>query len=302
MSLTLPFPLIASGRALDVSETRLGWLTPTDVSDPVDVLRSSYEREGYLWLKHVIPSATITDFRSRYFAAFANIDLIMNDTEPSDGIASKNFSVNAHTRQLDNEIIRWSTYEALCLHPVLVELFEQLLGGAVKLLQRKMIRRTLPGSNWSTPAHYDLTYIRGGTDQSLRTAWIPLGDVPLEMGGLTYLEGSHIAGKRMEAEFMRKNATLPPAERISAFNRNMREGGWLTDDLPTLAEKLDARWLVANYEAGDIVIHSPYIIHAATTNRDPHGRVRLSTDIRYQLASEPADPRWGADWHHDDNL
>jgi len=242
------------------------------------------------------------DFRARYFEAFEAVNLIAKGTEPQAGIASKFFSVKDHTRRLDNEVIRWGTYEALCLHPALVGFFEKLLGGEVKLLRRKMIRRTLPGSDWSTPAHYDLTYIRGGTDQSLCTAWIPLGDVPIDMGGLVYLEGSHTAGKRIEAEFIRKNASLPPAERISAFNRNMKEGGWLTDNLPALADQLDARWLVANYEAGDIVIHSPYMIHAATTNRDSQGRVRLSTDIRYQLASEPADPRWANDWHHNDNL
>jgi hypothetical protein len=122
------------------------------------------------------------------------------------------------------------------------------------------------------------------------------------MGGLIYLENSDAAGRKLEAEFRVKNADLPLEERVSAFNKNMMKGGWLTEDLPTLAERIDSRWLVADYEAGDVVIHSPYMIHAATTNQDFQGRMRLSTDIRYQLADEPIDERWRHDWHHDDNL
>jgi ectoine hydroxylase-related dioxygenase (phytanoyl-CoA dioxygenase family) len=111
------------------------------------------------------------------------------------------------------------------------------------------------------------------------------------MGGLFYLEGSDAWGRQMEAEFNATNAHLPPEERISAYNRNMAETGWLTKDLPSLADRLATRWLAADYEAGDMVIHSAYMIHAATMNKSPSNRLRLSTDIRYQLLSDQADMR-----------
>jgi ectoine hydroxylase-related dioxygenase (phytanoyl-CoA dioxygenase family) len=122
------------------------------------------------------------------------------------------------------------------------------------------------------------------------------------MGGLVYLEGSDQCGRRTEAEFREKNKELPPEERISAYNRNMAETGWLTKDLPSLADRLNTRWLMANYEAGDMVIHSPYMIHAATANVSPDNRIRLSTDIRYQLVTDKIDERWSQDYHPDDNL
>jgi ectoine hydroxylase-related dioxygenase (phytanoyl-CoA dioxygenase family) len=84
----------------------------------------------------------------------------------------------------------------------------------------------------------------------------------------------------MEAQFAEQYAHLPPAERVSAYNQSMYVG-WLTKDLPIPAERLDRRWLIADYEAGDMVVHSPYMVHAATVNADPEGRLRLSTDIRY---------------------
>jgi ectoine hydroxylase-related dioxygenase (phytanoyl-CoA dioxygenase family) len=144
-----------------------------------------------------------------------------------------------------------------------------------------------------------LTYLRAGTDR-VCTSWIPIGDIPVEMGGLIYLEGSDALGRKLEAEFSAKNAHLLPEERISAYNKNMTETGWLTKDLPSLADRLDSRWLMADYEAGDMVVHSPYMIHASTSNT--RMTMRLSTDIRYQLVRDEIDPRWTTNWSPDDKL
>jgi ectoine hydroxylase-related dioxygenase (phytanoyl-CoA dioxygenase family) len=126
--------------------------------------------------------------------------------------------------------------------------------------------------------------------------------VPVEMGGVVYLEGSHTVARRMEADFRAKSGDLPAEERISAYNRNMQEGGWISKNLPDMANRFDARWLIADYEAGDVVLHSPYIIHAATANDDPAGRIRLSTDIRYQNVRDEIDARWANHWSLDDML
>jgi ectoine hydroxylase-related dioxygenase (phytanoyl-CoA dioxygenase family) len=70
--------------------------------------------------------------------------------------------------------------------------------------------------------------------------------------------------------------------------------------VPELADRLNTRWLMADYEAGDMVVHSPYMIHASTRNESPDGRMRLSTDIRFQRASDRIDPRWQNHWHPGD--
>jgi ectoine hydroxylase-related dioxygenase (phytanoyl-CoA dioxygenase family) len=105
----------------------------------------------------------------------------------------------------------------------------------------------------------------------------------------------------MEANFSRVNRSLPREEQISAFNKNM-DKGWLTQDLRTLAENADSRWLVADYEAGDMIVHSAYMIHAATDNKDSKNRLRLSTDIRYQNVRDEIDARWTNHWSLDDML
>ena len=104
-----------------------------------------------------------------------------------------------------------------------------------------------------------------------------------------------------EATFAAKNQSLPPADRVSAYNKNMKTG-WLGLDLASLADELNTRWLVADYETGDMVVHSPYMIHASTMNIDPGRRIRLSTDIRYQRVSDEIDVRWNNHWSLDDML
>ena len=76
----------------------------------------------------------------------------------------------------------------------------------------------------------------------------------------------------------------------------------LTADLPGLAEKYNSRWLMTDFKAGDVMVHSPYIVHASLDNVDPSRRLRLSTDIRYQRAADPIDWRWQHHWSDDDGL
>ncbi len=198
-------------------------------------------------------------------------------------------------------MVEEAAYEGFCAQPALSGFMDEFLSGLSYLHKRKIMRFTLPNTGAVTPAHYDLVYLRGGTSRIV-TAWIPIGDIPVDMGGLCYLENSHAIGMAMEAEFNRQNAELTPQERISAFNRNMTEGGWVSKDLPEMADRFNTRWLVADYEAGDVVLHSPYMIHASTTNQGAEGRIRLSTDIRYQNIDDEIDARWSNHWTLEDML
>jgi ectoine hydroxylase-related dioxygenase (phytanoyl-CoA dioxygenase family) len=293
--------LISNGYALAMTPERLGRLTPSDPSRPLPELRAQYAEQGYLWLRGILPRDEVLDFRRQYFAAFAQTGLLAPGSDPVDGVYAGGGEDKAAVRRILGEAVMWAAYEAFCLSKPIVQFYTALMGGQPYLHKRKLIRYTRPGDPACTGAHYDLTYLRAGTDR-LHTSWIPIGDIPVEMGGLIYLEGSDGWGRRLEAEFAVKNADLPPEERLSAFNKNMSETGWLTKDLPSLAERLPGRWLMADYAAGDMVVHSPYMIHASTLNEDARGRMRLSTDIRYQLVSDQIDPRWGNHWSPEDGV
>lgn len=294
-------PLVSNGYILSTAPDRLGTLRPTDPGLPSQELRDRYAADGYLWLRGILDRAEVLDFRRRYFAAFAGVGLLAPGSDPVDGIYAGGGEDKAAVRQILGQTVMWAAYEAFCLAKPIVRFYEALMDGPPYLHKRKLIRYTKPGDAACTGAHYDLTYLRAGTDR-LWTSWIPIGDTPVEMGGLIYLEGSDGWGRQLEAQFSARNADLAPEERLSAFNKNMSESGWLTKDVPSLADRMPGRWLMADYEAGDMVVHSPYMIHASTVNESSDQRMRLSTDIRYQLVWDQIDPRWGNHWSPADGI
>lgn len=293
--------LVANGKVLSAASDRLGYLTPTDPGIGVEAIRQLYEENGYVWLKGFLPRNDVIEFRGWVFGHMASVGLIENGTDPRDGISSAMVPDSRDVDRRLTSLVRSVAYEGFCAQPRISRFMDEFLSGISYLHKRKIMRHVRPGTSTATPAHYDLVYLRGGTSRIV-TAWIPIGDIPVEMGGLTYLEGSHAIGLDMEREFGEQNRDLSPEERVSAFNRNMTEGGWVSKDLPDMAERFDARWLIADYEAGDVMLHSPFMIHASTTNQDGQHRLRLSTDIRYQNVEDEIDARWNNHWTLGDML
>lgn len=300
-SRALDFQLSSNGYDLQMTPDRLGWLTPTDPGVPMKQLREQYQAQGYLWLKGILPRQTVLDFRRRYFTAFLETGLVHRDFDPIEGIYSGGGEDRVAINRALMTFVRTAAYEAFCLMDEMWRFYDVFLEGDSYLHKRKIVRHTRPQDKNCTGAHYDLIYLRGGTDRVV-TSWIPVGDIPVEMGGLVYLEGSDAWGRRMEADYQASAAHLPPNERVSAYNRFMDNSGWMTKDLPALADRVGTRWLVADYEAGDMMVHSPYMVHASTVNLDPMGRMRLSTDIRYQRVQDEIDARWQNHWSLDDML
>jgi phytanoyl-CoA hydroxylase len=65
--------------------------------------------------------------------------------------------------------------------------------------------------------------------------------------------------------------------------------GLLSEGPREFANRFNRRWLVSAYEAGDVVLHSPFAIHASTINHDPKNVIRLATDLRFVDSSRPWD-------------
>lgn len=261
-----------------LSSERLGTLSkvPRHERGDRDALRRRLERDGYLFLRGLLDPVEVMAFRRYYFerTGVADGHGVPQAVDPGE-----------LRRVLFGEVVPGAQYQAFCAQPALRSWYKWFLGGETFLHRRKIIRHIAPGQagiGTATQAHYDLVYLREGSDQVL-SAWIPLGDCPVSLGGLTYLEGSHHRVLREEAAGTLKR----PAASITA-------------DLPGLAEEYDARWLVADYAAGDVVIHTAHTVHAALDNVS--SSMRLSTDIRYQLASTSIDPRWQSHWHDQDGL
>lgn len=128
-----------------------------------------------------------------------------------------------------------------------------------------------------------------------------------------YMEDSTDVGKAMEADFMRRAEDFTHEERINGFNENMSKDGQLSHNVFELNSDIVSgkyggaskhrRWLVGNYEAGDVVFHNPYMIHGAIKNEDPQGRIRVACDLRFYEEGASMDERWMRDvWSPDDGL
>lgn len=281
--------LTSNGTVLDESAHRLGDLVAVpdaarrDRATLWDLLR----RDGYLFLPGLLDADDVRAFREFYFAAMAPTGLLAPDSRVVDGRDSgRTLDQAAFRHALFREVVPSQAYRDFCAQPALRGWFEWLFGEPAFLHRRKIIRQLRPGETGigaATHAHYDLVYLREGTDRLL-SAWIPLGDTPIERAPLIYLEGSHEVFVRQEQD----GRTLP--------------AGPLGVELAALAEEHRTRWLLTEFAAGDVMVHSPYMVHAALDNVDPEGIVRLSTDIRYQRAGDPIDWRWQHDWDPDDGL
>lgn len=112
----------------------------------------------------------------------------------------------------------------------------------------------------------------------------------------------HVLGKELEDEFTTKakDSGFTDEEAKYAFNRNMMASGMLDEGPARWAKKYDKRWLVSAYEAGDVVLHTPYTIHASTINHDPNNVIRLATDLRFVDSSKEWDKRWAKSYAFND--
>lgn len=282
--------ITSNGYVLDQRPKRFGFLdrVPSAARSDRSMLWRRLRRDGYLYLSSHLDADLVSNFRRYYFEKLAPTGLVTTDFGGADGIDSGHSYDRGMLRNLlRNEIIPGKAYAELTAHPDIRNWFAWFLNDDVHLHKRKIIRHVRPGEagiGTATQAHYDLVYLREGSDRVL-TMWIPLGDCPINMGGLTYLEGSHRWAMADERD---RGIHRPPA--------------WMTANLPGLAEQHDARWLFADYLAGDVMVHSTYMVHAGTDNQDSSRRLRLSTDIRYQRQSEPIDSRWQEHWFEGDGL
>jgi phytanoyl-CoA hydroxylase len=114
----------------------------------------------------------------------------------------------------------------------------------------------------------------------------------------------HTLGREIEADFTRKarESGLSAEEAKNAFNQNMMSTGLLADGAREYSDTFDRKWLVTSYEAGDVVLHNPFAIHASTMNYDPNNVIRVGTDLRFVDSSKPWDTRWDHDYRFNDGV
>ena len=156
-------------------------------------------------------------------------------------------------------------------------LMSNLLGQTARPHDYMFLRAGVQGR--ATGLHFDYPFFTRAHDQ-VYTTWTPLGDVPIEQGPLTLVEGSQ--------QF--KDLIEP----MMGFDvaRDTHRKATLSQDAVSLARERGTRLLTSNFEAGDMVIFGMYTLHGSLENYCPLNRVRLSCDVRWQPEALPLDTRY----------
>lgn len=296
METTATADLTYQGRSLRNPAHPPGTLEVTAANASGAELRERLDRDGYLLLRDALPRDHVLAAGHELYRRLAAAGQLHPDHPPEDGVAAPGSAVlSAHDAGRRNRPLERVVFGA----PMLA-VFERIFEAPVRHFDHIWVRAKSPGPDTVTPPHYDIVFMGRGT-RNLLTGWTPLCDVPPEMGGLMILEGSHRLTEVRETYGRIDVDTYcagTPEERplVSGETRwaDRHNGGHFTKDAVSLPDRMGGRWLTSGYRAGDLLIFTMHTMHSAGDNHTD--RVRVSSDTRYQRASEPVDERWiGAD-------
>jgi Phytanoyl-CoA dioxygenase (PhyH) len=225
-------------------------------------LAARMQRDGYLFLPGLLPRDDVTAVQRQVGEIARDAGWLRRDQPVDAAIAEPSgFCVDPDPTYLTTlrRINRLEDYHALKHHPVLIDLFERMLGGPILPHPRVLMRNIFPAHDeFTTKAHQDFPNVQGTTE--VYTAWLPLIDCPMQVGPLQIAAGSHTAG-------------------VYDFAIAGGAGGI------EIKDPLDGRWVSGDFAIGDVLLFHSMTVHKGVPNRSD--KLRMSMDVRFQLVSEP---------------
>ncbi len=278
-----------------------------DILSDRDALRARMAKDGYLYLPGLLDKDDALAARREIMERLAALGALDEGYPLMEGVYRLGGKTGGKTGGMYDFTLNNPPLMNLLYSGPMIAFYEHFLDGPVAHFDYTWFRVKAPGATSPTQPHYDIVYMGRGT-KNLYTSWTPLGDVPYEMGGLMLLENSHRLDElkqtygqtdvdkycenedddvRIVETARAENRELMPEERSRV--RWNSTGSYSTDAVE-VRNKFDRRWLAADYKLGDLLVFSMYTMHASSDNHTD--RIRISSDSRYQLASEPQDERW----------
>ena len=270
--------LKSKGYELDMRPESFGELLRSDdILDDSSALQKRFAEEGYLYIPGFFDRSLVQTARTEFLTRIGIYGGLDPAFPKEDGIPSGHLSVPRGGLLNQNDALRNVVFSGK-----LMKFYSRFLEGESRHYDHIWTRVISPGHG--TNPHCDLVYMGRGTHKVM-TAWIPYGDVSLELGGLIVLEKSHLQQKRL-----RKYLEIDADTFCTNRNAYKYPGAQLSTNPVSLREKLGGRWLTTSFKMGDLLTFGMTTVHASLDNSTK--AYRISSDTRYQLASEPIDPRW----------
>ncbi|MEM7027963.1 MAG: phytanoyl-CoA dioxygenase family protein [Chloroflexota bacterium] len=258
---------------LELGGKYLGHLTDsTDIMTDLPALRSRLVEEGYLLLRGLHDREKAKEARRVVLENLNKAEQLDLDYPLMDGViaAGKRGKFWGGAK----EITHTPEFLGLVEAPELMQFFSDFLDAPSLTYDFKWLRVVTSGT--FTGAHYDIVYMGRGTKE-VYTLWTPLGDLSFQDGPLAVLAGSHKYDK------IRETYGEMDVDRDKVT-------GWFSNDPVELVDTYGGQWKTAEFQMGDVLIFGMYTMHGSLSNMT--NRFRISTDTRYQRASDPVDERW----------
>jgi hypothetical protein len=278
--------LTSLGHELDRHPDAFGPLkSSSELIEQPEALRQRMQKDGYLYLPSLLNADLVWQARQELCDRL-QVEGALDSSYPAiEAVAKPGLAMQFRPDLAAHS----STLRTLLYDGSMMNFYRCLLGGTVRHFDYTWLRAVAPGPG--TYPHCDIVYMGRGTP-NLYTSWVPLGNVSLHMGGLMILERSHRIDSIRNSYGQRDVDSYYPNRKTTALYASGQKvwNGALSKNPVALQRRYGGRWLTNAFQAGDVLLFSMFTVHASLDN---HSRqIRLSTDSRYQLASEPADERW----------
>ncbi|HVZ64578.1 MAG TPA: phytanoyl-CoA dioxygenase family protein [Lacunisphaera sp.] len=289
---------LAHGYNLGAANGRFGELRRSDqVVADVAELRRRIAADGYLYLPGFFETGVVEAARRQFIVSLAKRGLLDSRYPPDQAVKDPDADLGFLADPV--KAMEYMTALAKSNAPLqqllyagkILRFFEGFFEDDVRHYDFTWVRTM--GKGFGTDPHCDIVYMGRGSSR-VCTVWTPFGDLSYEIGGLMILEGSHEQASKLSRYLSRDVdkycGNRPEAEEIKSGKIPWTWGGVLSTNPDSLRERLGGRWLSAEFRRGDVLIFGMKTVHASLDNQTPY--FRISTDTRYQPASDPIDERW----------
>lgn len=271
-----------------------------DIMDDTEALRRRFAEDGYLYLPGWLDRELVLEARRCELEKLHALGYLDPERPLMEGAVHRQYrtqATNPYSRpDLDNSARRNPALLQVLYDGPMIAFHERMFGEAVRHFDYTWHRAKTASGESASPPHCDIVFMGRGSLR-LCTSWTPLGDIPMQMGGLMILEGSHhlehIRATYGQLDVDQYCTNHDDAAAIESGAKQwqawVNSGAYSMNAVETRTE-LGGRWLTTDYAAGDLLVFSMFTIHASMDNHTD--RFRLSTDTRYQPASDPVDERW----------
>lgn len=236
-----------------------------DAIEDAEELRRRLNTEGYLFFRRLQNPDKLLALRRDITGVLMQGGWLVPGTDPMQSIArieAQCTEGDLEYTEVYHQMYRLESFHRSGHWPEVMSLIAKLAGTPVLPHPQKIARLWFPKyTEHTTPMHQDFVHFQGSYDTY--TCWAPVGDCPIELGGLAVLAGSH----RMRA--------------IREHNFSLGAGSLAVDE-----SRLEGTWLSTDYQIGDSLVFNSLMVHQALPNLT-EDRLRISLDNRYQHAGLP---------------